>query len=294
MIKLNSFQSPRNFSWYLTSLRRQRTCSNLQPKRSSTLRMHSSCRDRSLDGKLDRGLDSRPNTYPDVFVKARPHYYQQSLRSMISTERILAFWFSVTRQCNSLASASRKGVEVFSKLWEMWMNGEHHAFRIMVWDVDPIIYLHPTTDKEKVLLPHHNNREEIATSTQSSLQVQRASVARMTPTVNSSDFVMLSFFFFFWFSAKSYAARAGTGDEKHRKKSTWPYRQVTTTAVYKIQPGAVRLVLAIGGHWMHLSYMHQWRQRTMFIAPGCTSSWSMLEDHSAWSFPFVLDHLAVG
>ena len=104
MIKLNSFQSPRklDFSWYLTSLRRQLgTCSNLQPKRSSTLRMHSSCRDRSLDGKLDRGLDSRPNTYPDVFVKARPHYYQQSQRSMISTERILAFGFqwldSVTR-----------------------------------------------------------------------------------------------------------------------------------------------------------------------------------------------------
>ena len=103
MIKLNSFQSPwkLDFSWYLTSLRRQRTCSNLQPKRSSTLRMHSSCRDRSLDGKLDRGLDSRPNTYPDVFVKARPRYYQQSLRSMIPTERILAFGFqwldSVTR-----------------------------------------------------------------------------------------------------------------------------------------------------------------------------------------------------
>ena len=80
--------------------------SNLQPERSSTLRMHSSCRDRSLDGKLDRGLDSRPNTYPDVFVKARPHYYQQSLRSMISTAwENLGFWFSVTRQCNSLASA---------------------------------------------------------------------------------------------------------------------------------------------------------------------------------------------
>ena len=107
MIKLNSFQSPRklDFSWYLTSLRRQRTCSNRQPKRSSTLRMYSSCRDRSLDGKLDRGFDSRPNTYPDVFVKARPHYYQQSLRLMTSTERILAFWFSATRQCNSLASA---------------------------------------------------------------------------------------------------------------------------------------------------------------------------------------------
>ena len=103
MIKLNSFQSPRklDFSWYFTSLCRQRTCLNLQPKRSSTLRMHSSCRDRLLDGKLDRGLDSRPNTYPDVLVKARRHYYQQSLRSMISTERILAFGFqwldSVTR-----------------------------------------------------------------------------------------------------------------------------------------------------------------------------------------------------
>ena len=98
-----SFQSPRklDFSWYLTSLRRQRICSNLQPKRSSTLRMLLSCRDRSLDGKLDRGLDSRPNTYPDVFVKAISHCYQQSLRSMISTERILAFGFqwpdSVTR-----------------------------------------------------------------------------------------------------------------------------------------------------------------------------------------------------
>ena len=76
-------------------------------------------------------------------------------------------------------------------------------FTIMVWDAHPIIYLHPTTE-EKVLLPPRNNREEIATSTQSSLQVQRASVARMTPTVNSSDFVIL-IFFFFWFSAKSYA-----------------------------------------------------------------------------------------
>ena len=67
----------------------------------------------------------------------------------------------------------------------------------MVWDVHPVIYLHPTTEKEKVLLPPRNNREETATSTQSSLQVQRGSVARMIPTVNSSDFVILSFFFFF-------------------------------------------------------------------------------------------------
>ena len=72
----------------------------------------------------------------------------------------------------------------------------------MVWDVHPIIYLHPTTEKEEVLLPPRNNREEIATSTQSSLQVQCARVARMTPTVNSSDFVILVFFFCFCFSQK--------------------------------------------------------------------------------------------
>ena len=84
----------------LSSLAKNVLESSTDSWRSSTLRM----RDRSLDGKLDRGLDSRPSTYPNVFVKARPHYYQQSLRSMISTERIL-LWFSVTRQCNSLASA---------------------------------------------------------------------------------------------------------------------------------------------------------------------------------------------
>ena len=79
-------------------------------------------------------------------------------------------------------------------------------FRIMVSDVDPFIDLHHTTEKDKVLLPPppRNNRKEIATST--SLQVQRASVARMTSTVNGSDFVILSFFFFFLsVSAKSYA-----------------------------------------------------------------------------------------
>ena len=163
------FQSPRkfNFSWYLTSLRGQRTCSNLQLKRSSTLQMHSSCRDRSLDGKLDRGLDSRQNTYPDVFVKARPHYYQQSLHSMISTERILAFGFqwqdSVTRL---LPPVSRKRVlRCFQSFGECAWMASIMLFRIMVWDVHPIIYLHPTMEKEKVLLPPRNNREEIATST---------------------------------------------------------------------------------------------------------------------------------
>ena len=84
----------------------------------------------------------------------------------------------------------------------------------MVRDVDPIIYLHPTTDKEKVLLPHRNNREEIATSTQSNLQVQRASVARMTPTVNSSGFVILSFFFFFLVFSQKLRGRVTRNIEK--------------------------------------------------------------------------------
>ena len=167
--------------------------------------MHSSCRDRSSDGKLDRGLVSRPNTFPDVFVKARPHYYQQSLRSMISTERTLAFgfqwWDSVTRL---LPPNSRKrALRCFQSFGECAWMASIMLFRIMVWDVHPIIYLHPTTEKEKVLLPPpRNNREEIAMSTQSSPQVQRASVARMTPTVNSSDFVIHSFFSFLVFSQK--------------------------------------------------------------------------------------------
>ena len=56
-----------------------------------------------------------------------------------------------------------------------------------------------------------------ATSTQSSLQVQRASVARMTPMVNSSDFVILSFLFFFFFGFQPKATWAG--DEKQEKKA---------------------------------------------------------------------------
>ena len=38
-------------------------------------------------------------------------------------------------------------------------------------------------------------------------------------------------------------------------------------SILRIRPGAMKLVLC--GHWMHLSYMHQWRQRSKFIAPGC-------------------------
>ena len=107
MIELNSFQSLRklDFSWYFTSLRGQRTCSYLQPKRSSTLRMQSSCRDRSLDGKLDRGLDFRPNTYPDVFCQSNTSLLSAESTFDDSNRKDLGFWFSVTRQCNSLASA---------------------------------------------------------------------------------------------------------------------------------------------------------------------------------------------
>ena len=69
--RINSFQSPRkfHFSWYLTSLRGQRRCSNLQPKRSS-----------------------KTSTISRVYVR----WFQQK-----------GSWIlvSVTRQCNSLASA---------------------------------------------------------------------------------------------------------------------------------------------------------------------------------------------
>ena len=166
---------------------------------------YSSCRDRSLDGKLDRGLDSRPNTYPDVIAKARPHYYQQSHRSMISTERILAFGFqwpdSVT--CLLPPNSRKRALTCFQSSGECAWMASIMLFRIMVWDVHPIIYLHPTTEKEKVLLPLRNNREESTTSTQSSLQVQRVSVPRMTPE-RSTALILWSSDFFFWFSAKSY------------------------------------------------------------------------------------------
>ena len=34
-----------------------------------------------------------------------------------------------------------------------------------------------------------------------------------------------------------------------------------------VQSGELKLVLC--SHWMHLNYMHQWRQRTNFTAPDC-------------------------
>ena len=51
--------------------------------------------------------------------------------------------------------------------------------------------------RKKFFFLLHANCEEIATSSQSSLQVQLASVKRMIPKLNSSDFVNLSFFLVF-------------------------------------------------------------------------------------------------
>ena len=84
MIELNSFQLPWkfHFSRYMIFPRRQRTFST--PFNQSTLRTHSSGQDRSLNGKLERVLDSKSNAHPG-FVKARPRYSQQSPRSAIST-----------------------------------------------------------------------------------------------------------------------------------------------------------------------------------------------------------------
>ena len=47
-----------------------------------------------------------------------------------------------------------------------------------------------------------------------SVQVQRASVARLTPAVNSSDFVILSFFFFFLVFSQKLRGRVTRNIEK--------------------------------------------------------------------------------
>ena len=179
--------------------------------------MHSSCRDRSLDGKLDRGLDSRPNTYPDVFVKARPHYYQQSLRSMIATERILAFGFqwldSVTRL---LPPNSRKrALRCFQSFGECaWMAS------IMLFQDNGLSTLSSTSiqlrRKRKffflLAITVKKLWRPLNRVCKCNVQVLRAWHLR------STALILWSSVFFFWFSAK--ATRAD--DEKHRKKSTWP------------------------------------------------------------------------
>ena len=129
----------------------------------------------------------------------------------LSIEKILAFGFqwpdSVTRLLPP--NSHKRALRCFQSFGECAWMASIMLFRIVVWDVHPIICLHPTTEKEKVLLPPRHNHEEIATSTQLSLQVQpwRASVAPMTPSVNRLWFCDAQFFFsfFFWFSAESYA-----------------------------------------------------------------------------------------
>ena len=201
--RINSFQSPRkfDFSWYLTSLRGQRTCSNLQPKRSSKT-----------------SLLSAESTFDDF------------------NRKDLGFWFqwpdSVTRLLPP--NSCKRALRCFQSFGECAWMAIIMLFRIMVWDVHPIIYLHLTTEKENVLLPPRNNREEIATSTQSSLQVKRASVARMTLTVNSPDFVIL--IFFFGFQPKATRAGESSGETaiptrvliEWVSKIEWRRKRVTT------------------------------------------------------------------
>ena len=92
-------------------------------------------------------------------------------------------------------------------------------------DVDPIIYLRQTTEKDKVLLPPppRNNRKEIATSTQLSLQVQRASVARMTSRRSTALILWSSVFFFFFFVgfSQKLRGRVTRNIEKKAHGLTW-------------------------------------------------------------------------
>ena len=95
----------------------------------------------------------------------------------------------------------------------------------MVWDVDLIVVFHQTTQKEKVLsLLLAINREDNVHST-TSLQVQHASRAPAGDRDAERTILVWFwhgfFFFFFFFNFQPKATRAG--DEKHRKKSTWPY-----------------------------------------------------------------------
>ena len=106
-------------------------------------------------------------------------------------------------------------------------------FRIMVRDVDPIIYLRQTTEKDKVLLPPppRNNRTErncYVHSIESSSATCKC-CAHDIATVNGSDFVILSFFFC-RFQPK--ATRAG--DEKHIvRRPKWGKGSKTESCWYR-------------------------------------------------------------
>ena len=97
MIKLNGSQSPRYGS--LTFLGRflcggggggaKNVFDSFQPINIANAFVFPP-RDRSLNVKLWRVLDSKSNKHPS-FIKARPHYAQQSPCSAISTGSIVAF-----------------------------------------------------------------------------------------------------------------------------------------------------------------------------------------------------------
>ena len=148
---------------------------------------------------------------------------------MISTGSILGFWFSpdgIIRLLTTSAWSSHEIVE--SCLIASAANAHEWLTLGIYWggiwkirDVDPTVLLFQTLEKEKVrnsssIAIEQTNCEENATSMRPSLQ--HASVVRTFTEVNMLWFVIV-IFFFFWFLPK--ATRAG--DEKQRKRSTWPY-----------------------------------------------------------------------
>ena len=210
-------------SWYLTSLRGQRTCSNLQPTRD--VHQHCECIRLAKIARRSR-WEARPRFR--FRTKHISWCFCQSKTSLLSAEssfddfnrKDLCFGFqwldSVTRL---LPPNSRKRTwRCFQSFGECAWMASIMLFRIMVWDVHPIIYLHPTAETEKVLLPPRNNREEIATSTQLFSASATCKCCAHDTCGQQLWFCDPQFFFFFGFQPK--ARRAG--DEKHRQKSTWP------------------------------------------------------------------------
>ena len=124
---------------------------------------------------------------------------------------------------NSLASDHRKTALKFAQSFGecAWMARIMLFEQQMVWDVVPIIFFYHTTQKEKVFLPlPHNNREDVqSTASETCKSCTPSPIAMPNQQLLVWFWHQSSFFFFFWFQRK--ATRAG--DEKHRKKSTWPY-----------------------------------------------------------------------
>ena len=143
------------------------------------------------------------------FVKARPHYSQQSPRLAISTEGIVAFGFPwpCTRQPNPLAKDCRliiaKTALKFAQSFDecAWMASTMLFEQRMVWDVDPVIF----AKGETVLL----SLLAITVKTSSQLQAQHANLAPPSPIAMQINNFQIGFDislpFFFWISAKSYA-----------------------------------------------------------------------------------------